>query len=279
MPEAFSLKWEKFHSNVSKSFGLLRNEDYLHDVTLVGDDHKQVYAHKLVLSVCSEYFKDIFKYNNKQNVHPFLCLNGISSEDLKNVLTYIYNGEVRLYQASLRRFLDVAHRLKLRGLMDMENQEDDEDPQEVVPKMELDETEESASSAKLAFSKKIYTPTISKIVSMPSKEWNEREGGSISDIHQNEIKRKEIANVGSKYQCPQCDKLFSHNSTVHQHIRSVHEGVKVNCNQCHKQFAKTCHLARHVKDKHEGGQKIPASDEGVKKIPASSDIIYHNLSV
>ena len=89
MSEAFSLKWEKFQSNVSKSFGLLRNEDYLCDVTLVGDDHKQVSAHKLVLSACSEYFKDIFKNNNKQNVHPFLCLNGVSSEDLKNVLTYI----------------------------------------------------------------------------------------------------------------------------------------------------------------------------------------------
>ena len=63
MPEKFDLKWNDFHSNVSKSFGLLRNEDYLHDVTLVSDDYKQVTAHKLVLSACSEYFKNIFKNN------------------------------------------------------------------------------------------------------------------------------------------------------------------------------------------------------------------------
>ena len=49
MSEKFSLKWNDFHSNVSKSFSLLRNEDYLHDVTLVSDDHKKVSAHKLVL--------------------------------------------------------------------------------------------------------------------------------------------------------------------------------------------------------------------------------------
>ena len=55
MPEKFFLKWNDFYSNVSKSFGLLRNEDYLHDVTLVSDDYKQVTAHKLVISACSEY--------------------------------------------------------------------------------------------------------------------------------------------------------------------------------------------------------------------------------
>ena len=71
MSEKFSLKWNDFHSNVSKSFGLFRNEDCLHDVTLVSDDHNQVSAHKLVLSACSEYFKDIFRNSSKPNALPF----------------------------------------------------------------------------------------------------------------------------------------------------------------------------------------------------------------
>ena len=50
MAEKFCLKWNDFHSNVSKSFGMFRNEDYLHDVTLVSDDHLQVSAHKLVVA-------------------------------------------------------------------------------------------------------------------------------------------------------------------------------------------------------------------------------------
>ena len=49
MSEKFSLKWNDFHSNVSKSFELMRNEEYLQDVTLVSDDDFQVKAHKLVL--------------------------------------------------------------------------------------------------------------------------------------------------------------------------------------------------------------------------------------
>ena len=94
MSEKFCLKWNDFHSNVSKSFGLFRNEDYLHDVTLVSDDHHHVSAHKLVLSACSEYFKNIFKLNNKPNAHPLICLDGVKSDDLKNIIDYIYNGEV-----------------------------------------------------------------------------------------------------------------------------------------------------------------------------------------
>ena len=85
MAEIFCLKWNDFSSNVSKSFRLLRSADYLHDVTLVGDDHKQVSAHKLVLSACSEYFRNIFMNNHTKNIHHLLlCLDGISYTDLEN---------------------------------------------------------------------------------------------------------------------------------------------------------------------------------------------------
>ena len=117
MSEKFCLKWNDFHSNVSNSFGMFRNEDYLHDVTLVSDDHKQVSAHKLVLSACSEYFKDIFKHNIKPNAHTLLCLNGVSSDDLRNIMDYIYNGEVQIFQENLDSFLNIAQRLKLEGLI------------------------------------------------------------------------------------------------------------------------------------------------------------------
>ena len=123
MAEKFCLKWNDFHSNVSKSFGMFRNEDYLHDVTLVSDDHQQFSAHKLVLSACSEYFKNIFQHNNKPNAHPLLCLDGISSGDLNNIMDYIYKGEVQIFQENLDRFLSVAQRLKLEGLMENDDLE------------------------------------------------------------------------------------------------------------------------------------------------------------
>ena len=113
--DKFCLKWNEFDSNVSKSFGIFRNEDYLHDVTLVSNDHKQLSAHKLVLSASSEYFKDILK--NNKHPHPLLCIDGVSSEDMGNMIDYIYTGEVKIYQDRVDRFLTIAQRLQLKGLI------------------------------------------------------------------------------------------------------------------------------------------------------------------
>ena len=114
MSEKFCLKWNDFQSNVSNSFSVLRNEDYLHDVTIVTDDSDQIAAHKLVLSASSEYFKNIFKKN--KHPHPLLCLEGVTSTDVRNMMDYIYNGELKIFQKDVDRFLSFAHRLKIEGL-------------------------------------------------------------------------------------------------------------------------------------------------------------------
>ena len=139
MDEKFSLKWNDFHSNVSKSFGLFRNEDYLHDVTLVSDDHQQFSAHKLVLSACSEYFKKIFQHNSKPNAHPLLCLDGISSGDLNNIMDYIYSGEVQILQDNLDRFLSLAQRLKLEGLMGKDDLKPNLEDQEAFENTDIED--------------------------------------------------------------------------------------------------------------------------------------------
>ena len=115
MSEKFNLKWNDFHTNASKSFGLFRNESYLQDVTLVSDDFKHFFAHKLVLSACSEYFKNIFQQT--KHSQPLLCLEGVSSADVQNVLDYVYDGEVRILQDNLEKFLSIASRLSLNGLI------------------------------------------------------------------------------------------------------------------------------------------------------------------
>ena len=115
MDENFYLRWNDFQSNVPKYFQKLRNENDFFDVTLVSDDQKQISAHKVVLSSCSEYFKNILKQN--KHPHPLLCLEGINFKDLNNILDYIYHGEIKLYQRDLHSFIAIAERLKLEGLI------------------------------------------------------------------------------------------------------------------------------------------------------------------
>merc|ERR1712098_472204 len=115
MSEKFCLKWNDFKTNIARQFSSLRADTDFWDVTIVSDDQKQISAHKVVLSSCSEYFKTILKQN--KHAHPLLCLSDINFEDLTNVLDYIYHGEVQIYQEDLDRFLVVAQRLKLDGLL------------------------------------------------------------------------------------------------------------------------------------------------------------------
>ena len=116
MSDTFCLKWNDFQSNASKTFASLRDEDYLHDVTLVGDDNHEIFAHKLVLSACSEYFRNIFKNRKAKTETLLLCLNGTTNKDLENILDYMYFGEVEIQQEELDRFLDISQRLKIDGL-------------------------------------------------------------------------------------------------------------------------------------------------------------------
>ena len=118
--EKFSLRWNDFQENVAPSFGLLRQEEDLFDVTLVSEDEIQIPAHKLVLSASSSFFKSIFRKNGHS--HPLLYLGGVNCRKLQFILDYIYHGEVQLYQEELDGFIEAAQKLRIEGLRkDQEN--------------------------------------------------------------------------------------------------------------------------------------------------------------
>merc|ERR1719342_34908 len=114
MSEKFSLKWNDFDSNVVNNFSKLRTSSEFRNVTLVGEDHKFKQAHKIILSSHSEYFRSILIQHDHS--HPLICLDGINSEDIENVLDFIYTGELQIFQEDLDRFLQIAQKLKLEGL-------------------------------------------------------------------------------------------------------------------------------------------------------------------
>lgn len=97
----------------------LRSEDeFLTDVTLCCDG-KRLRAHKILLSVCSTYFRETFMENPCK--HPVVIFKNVKFEDLANIVEFMYKGEVSISQDSLSSFLHVAEMLQVRGLS--ENQE------------------------------------------------------------------------------------------------------------------------------------------------------------
>merc|ERR1712038_1569848 len=111
--EKFYVRWNDFESNISVAFRELREEKDLFDVTLACDD-SQVQAHKVILSACSPFFRNILRRNPHQ--HPLLYLKGVKYKELLSVLNFMYQGEVNVAQEELKSFLAVAEDLRVKGL-------------------------------------------------------------------------------------------------------------------------------------------------------------------
>ena len=111
--EKFCLRWNDFETNISSAFRELRDDKDFFDVTLACDD-EQIQAHKVILSACSPFFRNVLRRNPHQN--PLLYLKGVKFTDLQSVLNFMYHGEVNVAQEELNSFLAVAEDLRVKGL-------------------------------------------------------------------------------------------------------------------------------------------------------------------
>ncbi|XP_067618553.1 modifier of mdg4-like isoform X10 [Eurosta solidaginis] len=114
--EQFSLCWNNFNSNLSAGFheSLCRGD--LVDVTLAAEG-QFVKAHRLVLSVCSPYFRKMFT-QMPANQHAFVFLKDVSHSALKDLIQFMYCGEVNVKQEALPAFISTAEALQIKGLTD-----------------------------------------------------------------------------------------------------------------------------------------------------------------
>ncbi|XP_023340336.1 protein abrupt isoform X11 [Eurytemora carolleeae] len=139
--EKFCLRWNDFESNISVAFRELREEKDFFDVTLACDD-SQLQAHKVILSACSPFFRNILRKNPHQ--HPLLYLKGVKYKELVSVLNFMYMGEVNVAQEELNSFLSVAEELRVKGL----TQNNSSDSAKPEPKSRSRDPPETAPPAK-----------------------------------------------------------------------------------------------------------------------------------
>ena len=113
MSEKLCVQWNDFKDNIFTAIGRLRDDKDFSDVTLACDDGKQLFAHRLVLAASSPFFQEIFK---NKHAHSIIYMRGVKSDDLKDVVDFLYFGEANLYQENLDSFLALADELQLKGL-------------------------------------------------------------------------------------------------------------------------------------------------------------------
>lgn len=74
-------------------------------------------AHRVVLSACSTFFADLFR-TLEPPFHPVIVLPGASFGSMVSLLTFMYSGEVNVYEDQIAGLLALAETLGIKGLAD-----------------------------------------------------------------------------------------------------------------------------------------------------------------
>ena len=242
MSNKLSLKWTDFKSTVSNSFGVLREEKEFFDVTLVSDDERQIPAHKLVLSACSDFFKSILR--NNSHSHPLLYLSGIHSTNLSLILDYIYQGEVQIYQEHLDSFLEVAQKLKIEGLIT--------GAEENISQNRHIKSEETLDESLMNREEDVYisdgeTDTTEETVGLKKHKLENTIAASVTDNSMVEEKIQEMmVRQDGLYHCNVCGYKNKRKPDITRHIETHIEGLSYPCNYCQKTFRSTNSLNTHI---------------------------------
>jgi len=127
--DVYSLKWHTFHSHLSstlRQFLLDPADDFLSDVTLVAEG-QCIRSHRLLLSLCSPHFKKLLQQGRVSTPHSgahyitptntVIILNNVAFRDLRHIIEFIYNGEVKIKGSlELQGFLQTGELLQIEGL-------------------------------------------------------------------------------------------------------------------------------------------------------------------
>lgn len=136
--EKFSLSWDNYNTYFASDLYDLLNDGHLVDFTLAAEG-RQIKVHRLVLSLCSPHFRQMFttaiQPESGKNICLLFVLRGItiilrylfifavalkniSYVTLKNLIQFMYCGEVNVIQEELAEFLCAAEVFQIKGLTD-----------------------------------------------------------------------------------------------------------------------------------------------------------------
>lgn len=116
--QCYCLRWNNFQSSVVGVLRSLLEEGQFVDVTLACDG-RRLKAHKLMLSACSNYFRQLLKENPAE--HPIIFLRDVRFWELESIMDFIYNGQVNVMQEQLPCFIRTAEALQIKGLAAVNN--------------------------------------------------------------------------------------------------------------------------------------------------------------
>ncbi|XP_058826128.1 protein tramtrack, beta isoform [Topomyia yanbarensis] len=114
--QQFCLRWHNHQASLLSSLPILLDQSHLTDVTLIAEG-RNIKAHRVVLSACSTFFSELFRTLDGP-LYPVVVLPGASFHAVVALLTFMYSGEVNVYEEQISTLLSLAETLGIKGLAD-----------------------------------------------------------------------------------------------------------------------------------------------------------------
>ena len=240
MGDKYHLEWKLFHETLSESLRELRDDKDFSNVTLAFDDDNFIEVNSLILSACSKVLKGVIK--KSKHPHIFIYLSGLSSATVTFLLDFMYNGEVSVPHDEVDRFLAAAHRLKVKGLIQLNKEEIEETNEFDSMKPGLDkspfiEVESKEDQQSAILSQKLHEDVedVKSVIVVGSHHNADEVSGFFFNKTTSE---DEVVGPDEKFDCKICGKFLSTNKRLGKHMDKWHvqEGVFHPCSFCSKSF-------------------------------------------
>ena len=109
-------EWKNFPSYFYKDYKIIDIDNDAPDVTLACDDGA-LDAHKLILSAGSIFFRKVLKRGKSDQL--FIYMKGLKMRLLKNMMDFMYYGQVTIDQDCLEEFMATSVEFQIKGLIAM----------------------------------------------------------------------------------------------------------------------------------------------------------------
>jgi len=255
----YDMVWEAHTDHLKELMKIMMMSRDTAEVTLVCDDHKQIKAHKVILSASSSFFKSVLENTNHPN--PFIYLRGIDSVEMDSLLQFIYLGQASVSKAKLDQFVKVAKDLKVKELTENEGMESRVQNYQNYLKQRQE---------------KLQNPHFTSVMK-PNQYVEQQRQEKIQNPHfETVMKPKQCVEQNvSTISCPKsgCEAQFYKKENLLSHFQSFHSAtgyIIYHCDTCDKKFQKKDALDVHRKNVH--GKTIAIS----KKMSESLKDIKQN---
>ena len=248
--EKLCLQWNDFKESIIYSFGELKGDRDLTDVSLVCEDGQQIEAHKVVLASSSPFFMNLLKRN--KHTHPLIYMRGLKSIDLVAIIDFLYVGEANVFQEDLDPFLAIAEELQLKGLTGTgEASKEPERPKnenDFVPKGEIKRTDKAlyTNHTSATSHNSVTTVAVNKTTVFGDFQ-------KLDEQIQSMITRSDVsADKGQGFlaTCNVCGKEAAYQN-MPRHVEANHiTGVSHECDICGKMSRSAHGLRQHKKIYH-----------------------------